>query len=137
MGRGKGPRCAGRQCRDRSSSCPAQGDEAAPGAREHKAADTCAGYLLAKKPYPDYPKALAEGWPITTGVIEGAVPFLVKDRIALTGTRCSVDGAEAVLKLRALRKNADWDRHLTFHLDPERRRVLEARYLNNVVSAAV
>jgi hypothetical protein len=34
---------------------------------------------------------------------------LVKDRMALTGTRCCVDGAEAVLELRALRKNGGWD----------------------------
>ncbi len=83
------------------------------------------------------PKALAAGWPIATGVIEGAVRFLVKDRMALTGARWSVDGAEAVLKLRALRKNGDWDRYLTFHLDQERRRVHDARYLNHVIPAAV
>ena len=29
-------------------------------------------YLQNKQPYLDYPRALAEGWPIATGVIEGA-----------------------------------------------------------------
>ena len=44
-------------------------------------ADTCADYLLAKRPYLDYPTALAKGWPIATGVIEGACRHLVKDRM--------------------------------------------------------
>jgi len=41
-----------------------------PGKRKN--ADTCANYLLAKKKHLDYPTALASGWPIATGVIEGA-----------------------------------------------------------------
>jgi hypothetical protein len=40
--------------------------------QERKGADTCAGYLDAKAPYLDYPAALASGWPIATGIIEGA-----------------------------------------------------------------
>ena len=56
-----------------------------PGTR--KAADTAAGYLLAKKPHLDYPTALANGWPIATGVIEGARRRLVKDRMDITGAR--------------------------------------------------
>jgi hypothetical protein len=39
---------------------------------ERDGADVCADYLTAKKPYLDYATALAEGWPIATGVIEGA-----------------------------------------------------------------
>ena len=40
--------------------------------KEREGADACAGYLTAKKPYLDYATALAEGWPIATGVIETA-----------------------------------------------------------------
>ncbi len=50
-----------------------------PGGRRN--ADTAAAYLLAKKPYLDYPTALHKGWPIATGVIEGACRHLVKDRM--------------------------------------------------------
>ena len=32
--------------------------------------DRCADYLLAKRDYLDYPRALEQGWPIATGVIE-------------------------------------------------------------------
>lgn len=104
--------------------------------KDRKNADTCAAYLLAKAPYLNYPKALANGWPIATGVIEGAVRHLVKDRLDVTGARWGLKGAEAVLKLRALRKNADWSRYWRFHLTQQRERVHQARYLNNVIPVA-
>ncbi len=104
--------------------------------KDRKNADTCARYLHAKARYLDYPKALANGWPVATGVIEGAVRYLVKDRMSLTGARWSTEGAEAVLKLRALRKNRDWDRYFSFHLAQERKRVHESRYLDNIIPAA-
>ena len=71
-------------------------------AAKRKPADTAAAYLLNKKPYLDYPTALAHGWPIATGVIEGACRHLVKDRMDITGARWGLAGAEAILKLRAL-----------------------------------
>ena len=45
---------------------------------------------------------LAEGLPIATGVIEGASRDLIKDRMDLTGARWSLQGADAVLRLRSL-----------------------------------
>ena len=56
-----------------------------------------------------YDKALTNGWPIATGVIEGACRHLIKDRLDITGARWSVDGAEAVLRLRALRSSGDFE----------------------------
>ncbi len=81
-------------------------------------------------------KALAEGWPVATGIIEGACRFLVKDRLGVTGARWGLKGAEAVLKLRAVRKNDDWERYWAFHLAQERKRVHEFRYLNNIIPMA-
>jgi hypothetical protein len=54
---------------------------------ERAGADACADYLTAKKPHLDYATALAKGWPIATGVIEGACRHLVKDRMDITGAR--------------------------------------------------
>jgi len=99
-------------------------------------ADTCADYLLAKRPHLDYPTALAKGWPIATGVIEGACRHLVKDRMDITGARWSVAGAEAVLKLRALRANHEFPAYWQFHLSRERQRVHQARYADNVIPIA-
>jgi len=78
-----------------------------------KGADVCSRYLTNKARYLDYPTALANGWPIATGVIEGACRHLVKDRLDLTGARWGLQGAEAVLKLRAIRCNGDWDTYWT------------------------
>ncbi len=101
-----------------------------------KNADVCADYLLAKAPYLDYPSALAKGWPIATGVIEGACRHIVKDRMDITGARWGLEGGEAVLKLRALRANGDWDDYWTFHISQERRRVHEPRYLSGSIPKA-
>jgi hypothetical protein len=105
-------------------------------AQKRKKADEAARYLTNKAPYLDYPKALAAGWPIATGVIEGACRHLVKDRMDITGARWSVAGAEAVLKLRAVRCNGDFDAYWRWHLDQERRRVHESRYADGVIPQA-
>jgi hypothetical protein len=99
-------------------------------------ADECANYLTNKRPHLDYPTALKAGWPIATGVIEGACRHLVKDRMDITGARWSLDGAEAVLRLRALHTNGDFDDYWTLHLAQERQRVHEARYAGNVIPSA-
>jgi len=103
---------------------------------KRKKADDCARYLVNKAAYLDYPAALAAGWPIATGVIEGTCRYLVADRMDITGARWSVKGAEAVLKLRALRCNGDFDDYWRFHQDRERRRVHEIRYENQVIPLA-
>ena len=101
-----------------------------------KKADACASYLINKAPYLDYPMALEAGWPIATGIIEGTCRYLVADRMDITGARWSVDGAEAVLKLRAVRSNGDFDDYWRFHLDHERQRVHESRYADGIIPLA-
>lgn len=101
-----------------------------------KGVDTCAGYLVNKAPYLDYPTALVAGWPIATGVIEGACRYLVKDRMDITGARWGLTGAEAVLTLRALHANGDFDEYWRYHLTQEQGRVHQSRYLNSIVPPA-
>jgi hypothetical protein len=84
--------------------------------------DKCADYLLKNKARFDYATALANGWPIATGIIEGACRHLVKDRMDLTGARWSLEGAEAVLRLRALRASGDFEDYMAFHRRQERQR---------------
>ena len=74
-----------------------------------KPADEAANYLTNKAPYLDYPTALTNGWPIATGIVEGACRHLVKDRMDITGARWGLAGAEAILKLRAIKANGDFD----------------------------
>jgi len=105
-----------------------------PAARAN--ADTCAKYLLNKRGYLDYASALANGWPIATGIIEGACRHLVKDRMDITGARWGLEGAEAVLKLRALRSNGDFSTYWAFHLAQERDRVHASRYADSIIPKA-
>ena len=90
--------------------------------------DRAIAYLTAKQHYLIYRQALAMGWPIATGVIEGACRHLVKDRLAITGARWSLTGAEAVLLLRALITNGDFDTYWKFHVRQEHQRVHISRY---------
>jgi len=96
-------------------------------------ADTCADYLLNKKTYLDYRNALAKGWPIATGVIEGACRHLVADRMDITGARWGLTNAEAILKLRALTSNGDFDDYWDFHLTQEQQRIHNSRYLGGII----
>jgi hypothetical protein len=90
--------------------------------------DECARNLTAKKPWLDYATALAAGWPIATGVIEGACRWLVKDRMDITGARWGLAGAEAILEPRALIASGDFDESWPFHLRQEHQRVHRSRY---------
>ncbi|WP_370461507.1 ISKra4 family transposase [Micromonospora sp. Llam0] len=97
-------------------------------ARERAGADECADYLTRHQPYLDYHTALAAGWPIATGVIEGACRHLVKDRMDITGARWGLDTAEAILKLRAVSANGDFNAYWAFHLQQEHQRIHQNRY---------
>lgn len=95
---------------------------------ERAGADKCADYLTAKADYLAYDHALEHGWPIATGVIEGACRHLVKDRLDITGARWGLAGAEAILRLRALISCGDFNDYWHFHLHREHDRNHLARY---------
>jgi hypothetical protein len=66
-------------------------------------------YLHRNRPYMNYCSYLSQGWPIGTGIIEGACRHLVKDRFEQAGMRWSLSGAQSMLDLRAVQLNGDWD----------------------------
>jgi hypothetical protein len=103
---------------------------------KRKGIDEAIGYLTGKADYLRYDTALAKGWPIATGVIEGAWCHLVKDCLDITGARWGLSGAEAVLKLRALRSNGDFDAYWTWHEQQEFTRNHQARYRDTLILAA-
>jgi hypothetical protein len=84
-----------------------------------KTAKDCARYIAGHKPYMDYATYLKKGFPIATGVIEGACRHLIKDRMDVTGARWSLDGAESILKLRSLVSSGDFDDYWSFHREQE------------------
>ena len=94
---------------------------------KRKAFTSAANYFQRNQPYMQYKDYLTKGWPIASGVIEGACRHLVKDRCELSGMRWTQDGAESLLHLRAVAENNDWEayhqhrkeqRHLRLYSSP-------------------
>jgi len=81
-------------------------------------------YLRNNREYMHYQDYLAQGYPIGTGVIEGACRHLVKDRFERAGMRWSKLGAQVMLNLRAVYLNGHWDDFQRFR----RRRAHQQRY---------
>jgi hypothetical protein len=100
-------------------------------------ADACVGYLRSKREFLRYDLALAAGWPIATGVIEGACRHLIADRLDISGARWGLAGAEAVLKLRAVDSNGDFDAYFRYHLAREHQRVHQDRYALSLISRLI
>ena len=71
-------------------------------------------YFAERREYMKYDEYLAAGYPIGSGVVEGACRHLVKDRMEQTGMRWRIAGAQAILTLRAIYVNQDWE---AFHAD--------------------
>ncbi len=70
--------------------------------------ETTIRYYRRNAPYMRYEVYLRRGWPIASGVVEGACGHLVKDRMEQSGMRWSQTGAQSVLDLRSVRLNGDW-----------------------------
>lgn len=90
--------------------------------------EPCSTDLTHHAPSLNYPHDLAKGYPIATGVIEGACRDGVKDRMEITGARWGLEGGEAVLKLRALYLNGDFEAYWKFHEQQEYPRHHQAKY---------
>src|SRR6266581_472218 len=107
-----------------------------PGGEHAKIIRKTLSYLQAKQPFMDYPAALAAGWPIATGVIEGACRHLVQDRMGITGARWSLQGAQAMLWLRAIAASRDTAAYWDWHITREHQRNHLSRYQDNLGLAA-
>ena len=107
-----------------------------PGSEHAKIIRKTLSYLENKQPWMDYPRALAAGWPIATGVIEGACRHLVQDRMGITGARWGLEGAQAILWLRAIAASGDTDAYWDWHITQEHRRNHLSRYQHGLDLAA-
>jgi hypothetical protein len=103
---------------------------------QRKAVKECRDYLIKHKKLLRYDQYLEQGFPIATGVIEGACRHLVKDRMDITGARWLLERAEAVLKIRALRSSGDFDEYMEFHKAQELRRNHLSRFQQSPLLAA-
>ena len=81
------------------------------------------GYLERNKQNMRYDVCLARGYPIGSGVIEGACRNLINDRLELTGMRWTFHGAESMIRLRSVYLNSDWKDFWSFRRKSERSRL--------------
>ncbi len=81
------------------------------------------GYLRNNTERMAYDQYLALGYPIASGVIEGACRTVVNDRMERSGMRWVLDGAHAMLGLRSISLSGLWDDFINFHIDQETKRL--------------
>jgi hypothetical protein len=86
-------------------------------------------YLANNQAYMRYDVCLSEGYPIGSGVVEGACRHVVKDRMEGTGMCWCIPGAQAMLHLRAIHLNGDWDAFQKYHIKTDMRKLYPYRRL--------
>lgn len=94
-----------------------------------KKLDAICNYLEKNRFRMHYDQYLAAGYPIASGVIEGACRYFVKDRMERAGMRWTVAGAQAMLDLRSTYVNGQWDDFQAYHIDEERKRLYPHRHI--------
>jgi hypothetical protein len=92
------------------------------GAKRQRLNKACA-FLENNKRRMRYDEYLKEGYPIATGVIEGACRHVIKDRMERAGMRWKVPGAQAMLHLRTIYANGDWEAFQQFRVEQETKRL--------------
>lgn len=75
---------------------------------------------LSRMKYNEY---LKNGYPIASGVIEGACRHFVKDRMERAGMRWSINGAQSMLDMRSTYLNDDWDEFTAYRIKKEIERI--------------
>jgi hypothetical protein len=85
------------------------------------------GYFEKNRHRMHYDEYLARGYPIASGVIEGACRNVVKDRLERTGMNWTIPGAEAMLELRCIHLTEQWDGFIEFRIARETQRLYPYR----------
>jgi len=88
-------------------------------------------YFENHRQFMKYDEYLAAGYPIGSGVVEGACRHLVKDRMEQSGMRWRIPGAQAILHLRAIHLNGDWESFQEYRIEKECRQLYRYRDLVN------
>jgi len=95
-------------------------------AKRNKLTKIC-NYLQYNRDRMRYAEYLAAGFPIASGVIEGACRHVVKDRMERAGMRWSIDGAQAMLDLRSTAINDQWSAFQAHRIRTETKRLYPDR----------
>jgi hypothetical protein len=92
------------------------------GSKKQRLNKACS-YLEKNKHRMRYDEYLKKGYPIASGVIEGACRHVIKDRMERAGMRWKVPGAQAMLHLRTIHSNGDWEAFQQFRVKAETARL--------------
>lgn len=98
------------------------------GAKKKTLGQICA-YLSKNRERMQYDVYLAKGYPIASGVIEGACRHLVKDRMERAGMHWTPTGAQAMLDVRSTYVNGDWEEYQAYRIKRETQRLYPHRHL--------
>jgi hypothetical protein len=88
-----------------------------------KAVRTTCNYFKKNIQRMRYHKYLQAGYPIATGVIEGACRHVIKDRMEQGGMRWTLAGAEAMLHVRSVSASSEWEAFGAWRQAQEAKRV--------------
>lgn len=78
-----------------------------------------------------YDEYLAAGYPIASGVIEGACRHVVVDRMEGTGMRWVMGGAKSMLNLRCIHVSGHWNDFISFHIEREKKEIYPVKAAND------
>ncbi len=98
-------------------------------AKQRKKLTQICNYLNRNRERMRYDEYLRAGYPIASGVIEGACRHVVKDRMERSGMRWTIDGAQAMLDLRSTAINDQWPAFQTHRIHAETHRLYPERQL--------
>jgi hypothetical protein len=98
------------------------------GSKQKALGQVCA-YLSKNRERLHYDAYLAKGYPIASGVIEGACRHLVKDRMERAGMHWTPAGAQAMLDVRSTYVNGDWEEYQSYRIRRETHRLYPHRHL--------
>ena len=114
-------------------SLRALGAQHALNAEQREKLKKICGYLSNNASRMRYDQYLQAGYPIASGVIEGACRHVVCDRMERSGMRWVRSGAQAMLGLRCIGINREWDQFMAFHIGQENRRLYPLKAANDEV----
>ena len=84
-----------------------------------KTVESAITYYENNREHMRYDEYLAAGYPIASGVIEGACHHFVKDRMEGAGMRWELEGAQSMLSLRAIYLNEQWSDFIEYRISKE------------------
>jgi hypothetical protein len=86
----------------------------ATSAKKRATLDDITHYLAKRIHMMDYDELAREDLELSTGIVEGAVRYIVSQRFDEGGMRWIKERAEALLQLRCIQLNGDWDTFIAF-----------------------